>query len=106
MLVEHGADVHAVDGRGATVLAYATTNEIAQFFLDRGLDINARDQDGYTLLIRSGEPFHRPSIAFLLEHGADPNAKAKDGTTALKLAQGRFGHPDDVELLKKAGAKE
>jgi len=87
-------------------LAYATTNEIAQFFLDQGLDINARDEDGYTLLIRSGEPFDRPSIAFLLEHGADPNAKAKDGTTALKLAQGHFGHPEDVELLKKAGAKE
>jgi uncharacterized protein len=106
MLVRHGADIHSRDSMGRTALAYATTNEIAQFFLDHGLDINARDKDGYTLLISSGEPFHRPSIAFLLEHGADPNAKAKDGTTALKLAQGRFGHPEDVELLKKAGAKE
>jgi ankyrin repeat protein len=106
MLVERGADIHAQDSAGRTALAFATTNEIAQFFLDHGLDINARDKDGYTLLIRSGIPFHRPSIAFLLEHGADPNAKATDGTTALKLAQGRFGHPDDVELLKKAGAKE
>jgi ankyrin repeat protein len=43
MLMEHGADIHALDGRGATVLAYATTNEIAQCFLDHGLDINARD---------------------------------------------------------------
>lgn len=106
MLVNHGADIHAKDSYGRTALAFATTNEIAQFFLDRGLDINARDKDGYTLLIRSGEPFHRPSIAFLLEHGADPNAKANDGTTALKLAEGRFGHPGDVELLKKAGEKE
>lgn len=106
MLVKHGADIHPKDSYGRTALAFATTNEIAQFFLDRGLDINARDRDGYTLLIRSGEPFHRPSIAFLLEHGADPNAKANDGTTALKLAEGQFGHPEDVELLKKAGAKE
>ena len=106
MLVKRGADIRSRDSMGRTALAYATTNEIAQFFLDQGLDINARDEDGYTLLIRSGEPFDRPSIAFLLEHGADPNAKAKDGTTALKLAQGHFGHPEDVELLKKAGAKE
>lgn len=105
MLVEHGADIHALSGHGDTILEFATTNEIAQYFLDRGLDINARDKDGYTLLILSAEGFHRPSIAFLLEHGADPNAKTTDGTTALKLARG-IRHPDDVELLKKAGAKE
>jgi len=105
MLLEHGADIHALDGRGATVLSFATTNEIAQYFLDRGLDINARDKDGYTLLIHSAEGIRRPSIAYLLEHGADPNAKTADGTTALKLAQG-IRHPGDVELLKKAGAKE
>lgn len=105
MLVEHGAEIHALTGHGDTLLAFATTNEIAQYFLDRGLDINARDKDGYTLLILSAEGFHRPSVAFLLEHGADPNAKTTDGTTALKLAEG-IRHPDDVELLKKAGAKE
>jgi ankyrin repeat protein len=105
LLLEHGADIHALTGNGATVMAFATTNEIVQVFLDRGLDINARDKNGYTLLIRSAEGFHRPSVAFLLEHGADPNAKTTDGTTALKLAKG-IGHLDDVELLKKAGAKE
>jgi ankyrin repeat protein len=105
MLVEHGADIHALNSRGASVLAYATTNEVVQYFLDRGLDINAHDKDGYTLLIKSAEGFNRPSIAFLLEHGADPNAQTTDGTTALKLAS-RSHHPADVELLKKAGAKE
>jgi len=105
MLVEHGADIHALNSRGATVMAYATTNEVVQYFLDRGLDINARDKEGYTLLIKAAEGFNRPSIAFLLEHGADPNAKTTDGTTALKLAF-RINHPADVELLKKAGAKE
>jgi ankyrin repeat protein len=105
MLLEHGADIHALTGKRATVMAFATTNEIVQVFLDRGLDINARDKDGYTLLIRSAEGFHRPTIAFLLQHGADPNAKTKDGTTALQLAE-KIGHLDDVELLRKAGAKE
>jgi ankyrin repeat protein len=107
MLLEHGADVHAQSSNGATVMLSASTNEIVQIFLDRGLDINTKDKRGYTLLIRSAEwgGVHRPSIAFLLEHGADPNVKADDGTTALKLAKG-IKHPDDVELLEKAGAKE
>jgi len=107
MLLEHGADFHAQTSNGATVMLYASTDEIVQIFLDRGLDINAHDKHGYTLLIRSAEweGVHRPSVAFLLEHGADPNAKTDDGTTALKLAEG-IRHPDDVDLLKKAGAKE
>jgi ankyrin repeat protein len=107
MLLEHGADLNALTSYDATVMLRASTNEIVQIFLDRGLDINAKDKGGYTLLIRSAESGgrHRPSIAFLLQHGADPNAKADDGTTALKLAKG-IKHPDDVELLEKAGAKE
>lgn len=105
MLLDHGADIHALTGRGATVMEFATTNEVVQIFLDLGVSINARDKNGYTILILSAEGFHRPSIAFLLEHGADPNAKTDDGVTALKLAQG-IGHTRDVELLRAAGAKE
>ncbi len=110
MLVERGADIHALDSKHRTVLAFATTNEIAQFFLDHGLDINERDDDGYTLLIRSaGSPRFRPTVAFLLQHGADPHAKTKGGETALKVAEGLVAglrRPDDVDLLKKASAKE
>jgi ankyrin repeat protein len=107
ILLEHRADVHARTDNGATVMLYASSNEIAQIFLDHGLDINAHDKHGYTLLIWSAEweGVHRPSVQYLLEHGADPNAKTDDGTTALKLAQA-IGHPDDVELLRKAGAKQ
>lgn len=105
VLLAHGADLHTLTGNGATVMAFATTNEVVQEFLDRGLDINARDKDGYTLLILSAEGFHRPTVAFLLGHGADPNAKANDGTTALRRAE-KIGHSEDVELLRKAGAKE
>ncbi len=85
----------------------ASSNEIAQLFLDHGLNINAKDNYGYTLLILSAEfeGVHRPSVAFLLAHGANPNAKADDGTTALKVAT-KAGHPDDVALLQKAGAKQ
>ena len=105
LLLESGADIHASYGCGGTVMEAATTNDIVQIFLDRGLDINGRDKFGGTILIISAEGSRRPSIAFLLAHGADPNARTDDGMTALKVAQG-FGKTDEVELLKKACARE
>lgn len=119
MLIEHGADIHAIDSRGASVMLWARSNEVVRLLLDQGLDINARDADGTTLLMLStmasasanphefGAPSNTgrgiPDVAYLLQHGADPNAKAKNGLTPLKVSQGR---PELVELLKNAGAKE
>jgi ankyrin repeat protein len=110
MLLERGANIYTPTGCGGTVMEFATTNEIVQIFLDHGLDINAHDKFGMTVLIRSvgvgGS--HVPSIAFLLGHGADPNARADFGfsvLTALRLAQ-ISGKTNEVELLRKAGATD
>ena len=96
----------------------ATSNDVVQTFLDRGLDINARYRDGYTLLIFSVLAYadakpnafsaraltsRMPDVAFLLQHGADPNVKNRDGLTPLRAAQGRAAL---IALLNKAGAKE
>jgi ankyrin repeat protein len=119
VLTDYGADVQVLDSRGQSIMLWARSNEVVQVLLDQGLDINARNVDGYTLLILStlaaaeGDP-HRfagsrapgsdiPDVAFLLRHGADPNLKAKDGVTSLKASQGRS---ELVELLKNAGARE
>ena len=110
MLLERGANIYAPTGCSGSVMEFATTNEIVQIFLDRGLDVNAHDKFGMTVLIRSvlvGGP-HVPSIAFLLEHRADPNARVNVGSkvfTALRLAQ-IHGTPNEVELLRKAGATD
>jgi len=118
MLIDHGADPNTLDGLGASVMLRARSNDVVQTFLDHGLDINARDRDGYTLLIFSvsaygdGKPnafsvraptSRMPDVGFLLQHGANPNVKNKDGLTPLRAAQGRA---DLVALLNKAGAKE
>jgi len=118
MLIDHGADLNTRDGRGASVMLQARSNDVVQTFLDHGLDINARDRDGFTLLILSvlaygdGKPnafsarartSHMPDVGFLLQHGANPNVKNKAGLTPLRAAQGRT---DLVALLNNAGAKE
>jgi ankyrin repeat protein len=119
MLIKHGADIHAIDSRGQSIMLWARSNEVVRLLLDQGLDINARDVDGTTLLMlstmasASANPHEFspssntgrgiPDVAYLLQHGADPNAKAKNGLTPLKVAQGRL---ELVDLLKNAGAEE
>jgi ankyrin repeat protein len=104
MLISHGADIHGADTVSRSVMLWARSNEVVQVFLDEGLDINAHDVNGSTLLVlAAGQNRDWPDEAFLLQHGADPNIKDKWGTTALKMARGR---PDVVELLTRAGARE
>ena len=45
------------------------------------------------------------TLVVLLRHHADVNHKNRKGETALRLAKEQ-GHPDIVQLLKAAGAKE
>lgn len=110
MLLESGANIYSPTACNGSVMEFATTNEIVQIFLDRGLDINAHDKFGMTVLIRSVGVggLHVPSVAFLLEHGADSNARVNIGSsvfTALRLAQ-IHGRTNEVELLRKAGATD
>ena len=53
VLIEHGADVIALDGRGATPLHYASHNghvEVARFLINHGADVTVRSGDGSTPL--------------------------------------------------------
>lgn len=71
--------------------------------LDAGLDSNATDTKGNTLLlIVSREGF--PTLAeLLLQRGAKPALANRDGETPLSVAAYR-GHEDTVQVLLKYGA--
>jgi len=95
-LIEYGADVNGkqqdpngfvwgfVGIGGETPLHIATSDgalEMAQFFLEKGADVNAKDNGGKT-------PLHSADLELdmaelLVEKGADVNAKDDDGSTPL-----------------------
>jgi len=99
MRIERGADIHAVDSRNGSIIIYSRSNDVVELLLGQGLDINAREKDGSTLLMVSaavyagGDPHsfaaraaagsRVPDLDFLLKQGADPNVRTKAGLTPL-----------------------
>ncbi len=62
------------------------TVDTVRALLDQGADINARDNNGWTVLMAAVNGGKDAMVRLLLEKGADVNAKDKDGSTALTWA--------------------
>ncbi|KAJ7900246.1 ankyrin repeat-containing domain protein [Mycena olivaceomarginata] len=63
-----------------------------------GINLNAKDEFGYTPLHLAADRGHSSIVKFLLENGADPTIKDEDDMPAVELAQAA-GHEGIVELL-------
>jgi Ankyrin repeats (3 copies)/Matrixin len=74
-------------------------------FLAQGIDVNTRDDNGWTALIAASSQGKADTVAFLLQHGADANIRDFDGYTALRHAKAN-GYKKVVVILEQAGAKE
>ncbi len=75
-------------------------------YIKNGGDVNAKDKDGQTLLMRAVLPYTQNKndlIKFLIEAKADVNVCSADGTTALMLAC-TIGNAEAVKLLINAKA--
>ncbi|MBC8160103.1 MAG: ankyrin repeat domain-containing protein [Roseiflexaceae bacterium] len=59
---------------------------IAQLLIDRGADVNVRQQGGFTPLHAAAQNGQVALIELLLDHGADPHATTDAGKTPLDLA--------------------
>lgn len=88
--------------------------EMFELFIDRGVDINARDQEtkGWTALhgTSMGDPAEK--VAILLRHGARIDLRDSDGRTPLDLARlARQKYPtnphiaETIRLLEEAQGK-
>ena len=113
LLVEKGAPVKGARLTGGGVLnetAKRAMPELSQFLLDHGASLDAKDREGFTLLMQAILSMEPPAdrdrmVEWLLGKGIDPNAKNDRGDTAYLLAS-RMGSPSTLQLLVKAGANE
>jgi ankyrin repeat protein len=60
---------------------------VLELLLIDGLDVNACDMDGRTLLAWAAQRGQLEATAFLLRQGAEINAQDRDGTTPLGWAE-------------------
>jgi hypothetical protein len=74
-----------------------------------GVDVNARDSDGYNAVHHAAARGDNEMILYLVEHGADVKAASRRGQTTADLANGPVQRvspfPETVALLVKLGAK-
>ncbi|MDA5192570.1 ankyrin repeat domain-containing protein [Govanella unica] len=76
-------------------------NDVVIAELDKGLDVNMQNAEGYTLLHFAAGEGNLAIVKELLQRGANPNTKTNSGQTALDRAMGTMVEAE----LKKAGGK-
>jgi len=112
VLLDKGAKAHEVGARallaaaGSTVVGAEDRNlsETVRLLLRLGVDVNAKDNEGWTALLMAADQDRTSVAQALLEGGADVNARCacpgylSGGWTALMIAA-RDGHVGMVKML-------
>jgi ankyrin repeat protein len=111
-LLAHGANVNLASAGGWSPLIGAAMSgakpEVLDVLLDKGADINARNQWGCTALYYAAGYGVVKTVDHLLKRGAAVPGTTGECLTPLRLAELR-GYPAVIERLKqaeKAGAAE
>lgn len=73
-------------GQALHTAVLAGAHEKVRDLLDAGADVDARDEDGETALIKAAARADAAMVELLLERGADPEALSSHGQTALCCA--------------------
>ena len=72
--------------------------EIVKSLMFEGVDVNAKDSDGWTALMYAAQQGHVEIVNLLLKKGADISLKNNDGNTADELA---YDHKFEQALLSQ-----
>jgi uncharacterized protein len=79
--------------------------EVAEYLLDNGANVNARDGGQNTALHIAAQAGWAEALRFLLDRRADVNARNHAGESPLEMAE-KGGHQVAVEVLRRNGAIE
>jgi receptor-interacting serine/threonine-protein kinase 4 len=104
-LIYDGADAGIVSVNGETVLQRATLGnhaDIVRLLLDCGVNINARDNHGYTAVLVAAIAGANECLRLLLKAGADISVVDNYGRNALHIAAWN-GRKSTVRLLLRKG---
>jgi ankyrin repeat protein len=100
---ESGGDSPALASDALMSAALIGLDSAVIELIDKGADVNAKDQMGRTPLMEAAFAGHGKTVEVLLERGADLDAQDNDGWTALMEATSK-GHSEIVETLLDRGA--
>ncbi|XP_037037865.1 putative ankyrin repeat protein RF_0381 [Bradysia coprophila] len=98
----------AINVHGDTDLEFSRaaldeTPDRVKDLLEKGANINARDEDGDTALMNASNNGRYETVKFLIENGADVNATDTNGKTPLMFASA-FDNSRIIKLLVDNGA--
>ncbi|KAJ9272423.1 hypothetical protein DTO212C5_1608 [Paecilomyces variotii] len=109
LFLHHGADVNfSVASSGKKPLhaaAYRGHVDITRLLIERGCNVDAKEDDGWTALMLASQEGHLPLVNLLVEKSANVNAEEKDGATSLWIAS-QQGHTEIVRRLLELEAKQ
>jgi len=119
VLLKHGADVFAVNRRGAAPLHYAADGgpglrnwnpqaqaEMVRLLIEAGANPNALDKSGVAPLHRAVRQRCPSAVEALLRNGAQVRLKNKSGSTPLHLAVQTTGRGGSGSAEAKANQQE
>jgi ankyrin repeat protein len=105
-LIERGADIHAMDKKGISILIHAARTgnlNVVKNLVGHGASITTKSPRGITALYAAAINGHTEIADFLIRKGADIDVRLNDGETPLMAAVWN-GQVDMVDLLLKKGA--
>jgi ankyrin repeat protein len=102
-LLDKGANIEARDQNGKTTLMLARNVRTMKLLLERGANVEATDNEGRTALIAVASWGNAQNVEFLLEKGANIEARDDQGRTAL-ITAASADHGRTVKLLLEKGA--
>jgi ankyrin repeat protein len=108
LLLERGANVHAMDAVGRTALHNAHEPQAVRALLEAGADVHVADNQGRTPIFDLAYCVYPESARLLIAHGADVNHRDQHGNTPLHVCryEGWKGEAsfEMIDLLVQHGA--